>query len=100
MLGQVLGWGLFGCPCTVEQLSLQQGKVCLERKKDICERSPEKLKIKVSLFLSAIHGRGPKLQSVLCHTHIQSHPSRCLSEDSSFPPPLGFKELFPIQGSI
>lgn len=49
MLGQVLGWGLLGCPCTVEQLSLQQGKVCLERKKETCESSPEK----VFLFLSA-----------------------------------------------
>lgn len=30
MLGQVLGWGLLGCPGTVEQLPLQKRQVCLE----------------------------------------------------------------------
>lgn len=39
MLGQVLGRGLLGCPCTVEQLPLQKGQVCLVRKKYICEIS-------------------------------------------------------------
>lgn len=29
VLGQVLGWSLLGRPRTVEQLPLQQGKVCL-----------------------------------------------------------------------
>lgn len=31
MLGQVLGWGLLGSPGTVQQLSLQQGQVGLEK---------------------------------------------------------------------
>lgn len=30
VLGQVLGWGLLGCPGTVEQLPLQQRQVRLE----------------------------------------------------------------------
>lgn len=30
MLGQVLGWGLLGCPGTVEQLPLQKRQVRLE----------------------------------------------------------------------
>lgn len=29
MLGQVLGWGLLGCPCAVEQFPLQEGQVGL-----------------------------------------------------------------------
>lgn len=33
MLGQVLGWGLLGCPCTVEQLPLQKRQVGLETEK-------------------------------------------------------------------
>lgn len=33
MLGQVLGWGLLGCPCTVEQLPLQKRQVGLEAEK-------------------------------------------------------------------
>lgn len=33
MLGQVLGWGLLGCPCTVEQLPLQKWQVSLETEK-------------------------------------------------------------------
>lgn len=37
MLGQVLGWGLLGSPGTVQQLSLQQGQVGLEKKEaDFC----------------------------------------------------------------
>lgn len=35
MLGQVLGRGLLGCPCTVEQLPLQQREVGLERKQSL-----------------------------------------------------------------
>lgn len=33
MLGQVLGWGLLGCPGTVEQLPLQKRQVRLETEK-------------------------------------------------------------------
>lgn len=33
VLGQVLGWGLLGCPSAVEQLPLQKRQVCLETKK-------------------------------------------------------------------
>lgn len=36
MLGQVLGWGLLGCPGTVEQLPLQKRQVRLEKEK-ICD---------------------------------------------------------------
>lgn len=32
MLGQVLGWGLLGSPGTVQQFSLQQGQVGLEKR--------------------------------------------------------------------
>lgn len=34
MLGQVLGWGLLGCPCAVEQFPLQKGQVCLDTEKE------------------------------------------------------------------
>lgn len=30
MLGQILSWSLLGQPGAVEQLSLQQGEVCLQ----------------------------------------------------------------------
>lgn len=33
MLGQVLGWGLLGCPGAVEQLPLQKRQVRLETEK-------------------------------------------------------------------
>lgn len=33
MLGQVLGWGLLGCPGTVKQLPLQKRQVCLQKER-------------------------------------------------------------------
>lgn len=33
VLGQILSWSLLGQPGTVEELSLEQGQVCLQREK-------------------------------------------------------------------
>lgn len=35
VLSQVLGWGLLGSPGTVQQFSLQQGQVGLEKKEAV-----------------------------------------------------------------
>lgn len=39
MLSQVLGWGLLGGPSAVQQFSLQQGQVGLEKKRQGLEDS-------------------------------------------------------------
>ena len=39
MLSQVLGWGLLGSPSTVQQVSLQQRQVGLEKKRQGLEGS-------------------------------------------------------------